>query len=71
MCVYTMQLGSSVFAYLCHRDTLIYATSSSVRGLPFVVDLLSEVVLQPQITDEEVFNSMFYWMISVVTESIS
>jgi len=33
---------------------LIYATSSSTSGLPFVVDLLSEVVLRPQITDDEV-----------------
>jgi len=40
-----------VFTY---RDTLIYATSSSTSGLPFVVDLLSEVVLRPQITDDEV-----------------
>lgn len=35
------------------RDTLIYATSSSIHGLPFVIDLLSEVVLRPQITEEE------------------
>jgi len=41
------------------RDTLIYATSSSIDGLPFVVDLLSEVVLRPQITDQEVNEKNF------------
>ncbi|XP_054162372.1 arginine--tRNA ligase, cytoplasmic-like [Oppia nitens] len=36
------------------RDTLIYATSIDSRGLEFVIHLLSEVVLRPQITDEEI-----------------
>jgi len=36
------------------RDTLIYACSANRRGLPVVVDLLSEVTMLPQITEQEV-----------------
>lgn len=36
------------------RDTLIYAVSAESSGLPQVTELLSEVVLRPQINDEEV-----------------
>jgi processing peptidase subunit alpha len=36
------------------RDTLIYAVSANTNGLPFVVDLLSEVLLRPRITPLEV-----------------
>jgi len=49
-----VSLGTSLNVFCHGRDTLIYATSSSIPGLPFVVDLLSEVVLRPQITEEEV-----------------
>lgn len=35
------------------RDTLIYAASAQSKGLSKVVELLSEVVLQPQITEIE------------------
>lgn len=38
------------------RDTLIYAVSASTDGLPVVVDLLSEVVLRPKVTEDEVEN---------------
>jgi len=36
------------------RDTLIYAVSASTDGLPVAVDLLSEVVLRPKVTEDEV-----------------
>jgi len=36
-----------------------------VHGLPFIVDLLSEVVLRPRITDEEVSICALYWIICV------
>lgn len=35
------------------RDSLIYAASIDSRGLETIVDILSEVVLRPQITDED------------------
>merc|ERR1712038_13500 len=35
------------------RDTLIYAVSANRKGLPVVVDLLSNVTLTPTISDEE------------------
>ena len=38
----------------CFRDTLVYAMSASMEGLPHVTELLSEVVLSPRITEEEV-----------------
>ena len=41
------------------RDTLIYAMSASMAGLPDVVELLSEAVLQPVIAEQEV-SDMWY-----------
>ena len=41
-----------MFVFTC-RDTLIYAVSANRKGLPAVVDLLSEVTLTPNITDDE------------------
>ncbi|KAI1280481.1 Mitochondrial-processing peptidase subunit alpha [Halotydeus destructor] len=35
------------------RDTLIYAASIDSRGLDTIIKLLSEVILKPQLTDEE------------------
>ena len=35
------------------RDSLIYAASIDSRGLGVIVNILSEVVLRPQITDED------------------
>lgn len=40
--------------HLCFRDTLIYAASAETTGLPAVMNILSEVVLRPNITDNEV-----------------
>ncbi|XP_003743034.1 mitochondrial-processing peptidase subunit alpha [Galendromus occidentalis] len=37
------------------RDTMIYAASADPRGLDSVIELLSEVTLRPQVTDEELF----------------
>ncbi|XP_064649104.1 mitochondrial-processing peptidase subunit alpha-like [Lineus longissimus] len=36
------------------RDTLIYAVSAARKGLSSVVNLLSEVVLRPKLTEEEI-----------------
>lgn len=36
------------------RDTFIYAASAYTNGLDDVVNLLGEVVLRPQITNDEV-----------------
>lgn len=36
------------------RDTLIYAASIDMKGLETIVQLLSEAILQPKMTDEEV-----------------
>lgn len=36
------------------RDTFIYAASAYTSGLSDVIELLGEVVLRPQITDQEV-----------------
>ena len=35
------------------RDTLIYASSIDSRGLDAIVSILSEVILQPKISDQE------------------
>ena len=35
------------------RDTFLYAASVDSRGLDATVDILGEVVLRPQITDDE------------------
>jgi len=47
---------SSISVYM-HRDTLIYAMSASTTGLPDVVHLLSEAVLRPLLTEQEVYKS--------------
>ena len=39
---------------LSYRDTLIYAISANSDGLEEVTELLSEVVLRPEITSQEV-----------------
>ncbi|XP_071096614.1 mitochondrial-processing peptidase subunit alpha-like isoform X1 [Haliotis cracherodii] len=39
------------------RDTLIYAASAETTGLPAVMNILSEVVLRPNITDNELEDS--------------
>lgn len=36
------------------RDTFIYAASAERRGLDTVVQILSDIVLRPQITEDEV-----------------
>ncbi|XP_039619798.1 mitochondrial-processing peptidase subunit alpha [Polypterus senegalus] len=36
------------------RDTTMYAVSAEVKGLDTVVSLLSDVVLQPRLTDDEI-----------------
>lgn len=40
---------------LASRDTFIYASSADRRGYDSVVDVLSEVILQPLLTDQEVY----------------
>ncbi|KAK3586726.1 hypothetical protein CHS0354_017524 [Potamilus streckersoni] len=35
------------------RDTLVYAMSAETHGLPTVLEILSEVVLRPEFTDQE------------------
>lgn len=35
------------------RDTFVYATSTNVNGLEAVVQILSEAVLRPAITEQE------------------
>ena len=37
-----------------YRDTLIYATSVEARGMAEAVKILSEVILRPQLQQEEV-----------------
>lgn len=36
------------------RDTFVYAASAERNGLETVTQVLGEIVLRPQITDEEV-----------------
>ena len=36
------------------RDTFVYAASAERRGLDIVTQVLSDIVLRPQITEEEV-----------------
>ena len=36
------------------RDTFVYAASAERRGLDTVVQILGDIVLRPQITQEEV-----------------
>jgi processing peptidase subunit alpha len=36
------------------RDTFVYAASAERRGLDMVVQVLGDIVLRPQITEEEV-----------------
>jgi len=40
------------------RDTFVYAASAERRGLDMVVQVLGDIVLRPQITEEEVFISI-------------
>lgn len=45
------------------RDTFVYAASAERRGLDIVTQVLGEIVLRPQITEEEVcmiYNIIFY-----------
>ena len=42
------------FSLFVCRDSLIYAMSANRNGLEEVVDILSEVILRPKITDDEV-----------------
>lgn len=42
------------FSFLFSRDTFVYAASADVKGLPAVINVLSDVVLRPQITPEEI-----------------
>ena len=56
--------------FLCFscRDTLIYATSVEATGMKDAVEVLSEVVLRPMITEEEVRNfflSFFFFPINI------
>ncbi|KAG0714224.1 Mitochondrial-processing peptidase subunit alpha [Chionoecetes opilio] len=39
------------------RDTLIYATSVEARGMPEAVQILSEVILRPQLQPEEITDA--------------
>lgn len=41
------------------RDTFVYAASAERRGLDIVTQVLGDIVLRPQITDEEVYNNPF------------
>ena len=41
------------------RDTFLYAASVDSRGLDATVEILGEVVLRPQITDDEL-KMVFY-----------
>ncbi|XP_006184204.1 mitochondrial-processing peptidase subunit alpha isoform X3 [Camelus ferus] len=43
-----------VFVTARHRDTTMYAVSADSKGLETVVGLLADVVLHPQLTDEEI-----------------
>lgn len=38
------------------RDTFVYAASAERHGLDTVVQILGDIVLRPQITEEEVKN---------------
>ena len=40
------------------RDTLVYAASARSDGLPIVMDILSDVVLRPQFSEDQV-NMIF------------
>ena len=53
----------SCVVFMFWRDTVIYAVSASMDGLPEVVDILSDVVLRPKITPEEVATSLIlsFW----------
>lgn len=39
---------------VCFRDTMIYAASLDTRGLDPVIHLLSDVILRPKFTADEV-----------------
>lgn len=41
------------------RDTFVYAASAERRGLDTVVQILGDIVLRPQITEDEV--NVFIW----------
>lgn len=41
------------------RDTFVYAASAERHGLDTVVQILGDIVLRPQITEEEVKNLLY------------
>lgn len=51
------------------RDTLIYAMSAKTTSLPSIIEILSEVVLKPKLTQEEIEDAR--WMIKFELESLN
>lgn len=56
------------------RDTFVYAASAERRGLDIVTQVLGDIVLRPQITEEEVCNihniSLLYLVIYTIDKYI-
>lgn len=43
------------------RDTFVYAASAERRGLDIVTQVLGDIVLRPQITEEEVCMMILFY----------
>ena len=48
------------------RDTFLYAASVDSRGLDATVEILGEVVLRPQITDDELKMVCSFLIVQIV-----
>ena len=60
------------------RDTFLYAASVDSRGLDATVEILGEVVLRPQITDDELkmvfylrFNNFYVYFFCLISKQDS
>ena len=59
------------------RDTFLYAASVDSRGLDATVEILGEVVLRPQITDDELkmvfylrFNNFYVYFFCLISKKV-
>lgn len=57
-----MEKHEGIFDCQASRDTFIYAASAERKGLNSTTQILADIVLRPQITDDEVRSTtiMYY-----------
>lgn len=53
-----MEKHEGIFDCQASRDTFIYAASAERKGLNSITQILADIVLRPQITEDEVCSLM-------------